>query len=387
MSLLDDPNPLIASSAAKCVFVAAFGTSDWVRDTHKETKLLTVLGLVGTEGQMDLPGVTLDPHQLEMMIEDGSPTDVELAVKYAPLMRNDPAFVYRVLSRTLKVSPHSRVRAACLDSLRASARARDLVTIADTGVICQCVTSDGRNVRIAALRLLGDLPDDEQVINTLLDYLRLAEASRVDVEELSEASRALAKHAARNGRLRKDLVKYVLAQLPRTAEAGFGDSDRQNYYFALLAICEGLGDIEDAGLASRLLALGESFRTPMTLRKQAIRSYGCVARRDEQSVVKLIALLGRNAPELNDSVYAATFAFIAECKKRVQSVRQIYALLPGLLEALQTCWRRETVQLVAVIDSSATRYIRDAVVGAREVLTQYEEFSVTTLAEQISQEN
>lgn len=382
LSLLDDPNPLIASSAAKCIFVAAFGTNDWVRDIEKEAKLLTVLGLVGTEGQMDLPGVTLDSHHLEQMIEAGSPNDVELAVKYAPLMRNDHAFVYRVLSRTLKASSLPRVRAACLDSLRASARARDLVTIADTGIICQCVTSDERNLRIAALRLLGDLPDDEQVINTLLDYLRSAETSRVDVEELGEASRALAKHAARNGRLRKDLARYVLTQLPRTAEAGFGDSDRQNYYFALLAICEGLGDTEDAGLANRLLAFGESFRTPQTLRKQAVRSYGFVARRDAQSVVKLIALLGRNTPELNDSVYAAAFAFIGECKKRVQSVRQIYPALPKLVEALQACWRREFAQLGAVIDSSATRYIRDAIVGGREVLTQYEEFSVATLTKQ-----
>ena len=185
--------------------------------------------------------------------------------------------------------------------------------------------------------------------------------------------------------MRKELARYVLAQLPRSAEASFRHSDRQNYYFALLAICEGLGDSEDAGLASRLLAFGESFRTPQALRRQAIRSYGFVARRDAQSVLKLIALLGRNAPELNDSVYAATFAFISECKKRVQSVRQIYELLPELLETLQTCWRREFVLLGAVIDSSTTRYLRNAIVGGREVLTQYEEFSVTTLAKQTSQ--
>src|SRR5262249_21732523 len=162
------------------------------------------LGLDGSEGQLDLPGVTLDPHQLEAMIDSGTPSDAELAVKYAPMMRSDPAFVYRVLSRTLKSSTVPRVRAACLDSLRASARARDLVTIADTDAICQCVGSAERNVRLAALRLLGELPDDEQVVNTLLDYLRRSERTRIDVEELGEASRALAKHATRNSKLRKD---------------------------------------------------------------------------------------------------------------------------------------------------------------------------------------
>lgn len=379
LALLDDPNPLIASSAAKCVFMAAFGTSDWIRDTQKESKLLAVLGLVGTEGQLDLPGVTLDSHQLEKMIDSGTPSEVELAVKYAPLMRSDSAFVYRVLSRTLKSSTVPRVRAASLDALRASARARDLVTIADTEIICQCVSSAERNVRLAALRLLGELPDDEQVINTLLDYLRSAGTSRVDVEELGEASRALAKHAARNGRLRKELAKYVSGQLPKAPDSGFGDDDRQHYYSALIATCEGLGDLEDASLANRLLAFGESYRTPTALRKQAIRSFGFVARRDAQSVTRLITLLGRNAPELNDAVYAAAFAFVVECKKRVQSVRQVYPVLQQLLDALQTCWRREFPQSLAVIDSSAMRYIRDAVVGVREVMTQYEEFSVTAL--------
>lgn len=379
LALLDDPNPLIASTAAKCVFVAAFGTSDWIRDTHMEDKLLAVLGLVGTEGQLDLPGVTLDSNQLENMIDSGTPSEAELAVRYAPLMRSDPAFVYRVLSRTLKSSTISRVRAACLDALRASPRARDLVTIGDTDVICQCLRSVERNVRLAALRLLGELPDDEQVINALLDYLRTAEKSRVDVEELGEASRAFAKHAARNSRLRKELAKYVSAQLPKNPEAGFGDADRQHYYFALIAICEGLGDSGDASLANRLLSFGESYRTPSALRKQAIRSFGFVAPRDAQSAMTLITLLGRNNPELNEAAYSAAFAFTSECKKRVQSVRQVYPVLQQFLNALLACWKREFPQSLAVIDSSAMRQIRDAIVGVREVITQYEELSGTAL--------
>lgn len=379
MELLDDPNPLIASSAAKCVFLAAFGTADWVRDEQRETKLLSVLGLDGSEGQLDLPGVTLDTHRLEAMIDSGTPSDIELAVKYAPLMRNDPGFVYRVLSRTLKSSAVSRVRAACLDSLRASARARDLVTIADTEVICQCVSAGERNVRLAALRLLGELPDDEQVVNTLLDYLRRSGRERIDVEELGHASRALARHATRNGKLRKQLAKHVLAQLPKAPDAGFGDADQQSYYTALMLICEGLGDANEPNLANRLLSFAESFRTPLALRKQAIRSYGFVARRDAQSATTLTSLLERNALELNEAVYAAASAFVGECKKRVRSVQQVYPVLPHLLSALQVCWKREYPQSLAAIDSSAIRHIRDTVIGVREVMTQYEEFAVAAL--------
>lgn len=374
LALLDDPSSLIASSAARCILMSAFGTPTWDRNPAREEKILARLTSNDAESKLDLPGISLDAMQIERMVLSGSSTEIELAIRYCPILRGEPSVIYGILSRTLKNSAVPRIRSACLDSLRVSPRALDLVTIADTDVICQCARASERNVRIAALRLLGDMPDDEQVVNALMSFVENAKSAGFGDEEVNAAARGVAKHARRSSRLRKELLDSIFGRLPNSPESGFGGPDQQRHFLGLLTICEELGAPNQPGLAMRLLSFSESFRTPLPLRRQSLRAYGAVAPRTADGVLSLVSLLKRNSPDLNDATYAGALKFVEEFKKRVQSVRQVYSALPDLLGALEACWRREVDGNMS-IDPAGARSIRDAVVGIREVVSQYDEFA------------
>ena len=77
---------------------------------------------------------------------------------------DDPHFTYNVLMQRLRTARSPAHRAACLDSLRESPRAINLITIADTDLICEQLQAPNRNVRLAAIRLTGEMPSDEQVV-------------------------------------------------------------------------------------------------------------------------------------------------------------------------------------------------------------------------------
>lgn len=373
--LLDDSNALIASAAARCILICSFGTAHWISTPSREEKILMRLTFAESENNFDLPGISIDSLQIERMVSSGTATEKELAVRYSPMLRTSPATLYNIIIRTLKSAETSRIKSACLDSLRASPRAIDLITIADTDLICQCVDAQERNVQIAALKLLGDMPDDEQVVKKLTGFIGDENNNKTNDDQINAAVKALSKHAKRNTRLKNEVTALLLKRIPKNPSAGFGDSNQQRQLLGLLTICEELGDTAQAALASRLMALAESFKTPAPLRRQAIRSFGAVAPRTPTSVESLISLLKKNSVEFNDATYYSTLAFVNACKRKVQSIRSVYSELPKILETLEACWRREIASSVS-IDPSGAHNIREAVVGIRDVISQYDEFAV-----------
>lgn len=373
--LLDDPNALIASAAARCILICSFGTPHWISTPSREEKILMRLTFADSENTFDLPGISLDPLQIERMVSSGTSTEKELAVRYSPMLRSNPSTLYNIIFKTLKSNESARLKAACLDSLRATPRAIDLITIADTDLICQCVDAPERNIQIAALKLLGDMPDDEQVIKKLTAFIESDSESTADDDQINAAVQALSNHGKRNVRLKEDITTRLLKKIPKTPSAGFGNAAQQRQLFGLLTICEGLGDAAQGALANRLVTLAESYKTPAALRKQAIRSFGAVAPRNPASVTSLISLLKRNSIEFNDATYYSALSFVNACKRKVQSIRNVYSELPKLLNALEACWKREILLSIS-IDPSGAHNIREAIVGIRDVISQYDEFAV-----------
>ena len=371
--LLDDTNDFIASTAAQCVLVNSKALGATSESTATTEKLLTKLSLVSDEGGLSLPGITLDRQHLGLMVASDSKAASELALRYISLVRDDPQFIYQTLVQTLKVSDDPRHKAACLDSLRVSPRAIDLITIADTDLICNLLQASERNVRVAAVRLLGEMPDDEQVIRSLQEYLQALKNTKFRDSEILEVAKALSKHTKRSHSLREQLLQMVSAHLP--GKAGFGDGTEQKHLVALLTICESLDANSDNVLANRLLVMAEDYKTPENIRKHAIRAYGRVCEPSSVSVDHLIRLLGRHDPKLAESLYAACLSLLNQCRRKVEHVRRVYGRLGSLRDQLHTCWQREITLKTESIDLSGARDIRDAIVGIEDLVAQYGEFS------------
>lgn len=373
--LLDDPNELIAATAARCMLANALQGGQWLEEPAVQDKILGKLNQNDQEDELPLRGITLDRETIERLVVSGKKNEVELALRYVPMIRDDDHFVYQMLLHSLRSMKEPRHLAACLDSLRMSPRALDLVTIADTDLICACRMAGERNVRIATLRLLGEMPDDEQVVQNLQDHLTQLASATSKEEEVTETAKALSKHVRRNQRLRLDVLKKLLRQIPKTVDQGFGDDTNQHHLLGLLLVCESIGGVTDQTTAQKLLSFSESFRTPLSIRKQALRVFGRIAEPSVENVATFVRLLKKNDPVLNESTYSASASFVSQCRGKVEYVRRVYGGLDELRIQLCQAWRREISLSPESIDPRGPRDIRDAIVEVEALISSYEEFA------------
>jgi hypothetical protein len=146
----------------------------------------------------------------------------------------------------------------------------------------------------------------------------------------SRGADTISKHARRNPRIRISSLTALLDKLPKRAQDGFGDESNQRHIIALLSVCESIGGVAEDASAWRLKGLADDFRTPLAIRRMALRVFGGIVQPEARSISTFISFLGKDDVRLNEAVYAATASFIAQCRRRVEYVRLIYAELSAL---------------------------------------------------------
>lgn len=370
--LLSDANEFVRSSAARCIMLCDLALPGGDRSALQE-KVLMEINVSEQDENETLAHITLDRHHIERMVNEGNDTKRELALRYMPLIKNDPEFVYRTLINCLKSSTVSRHRAASMDALRVAPRAIDLMTIADTDLVCSCAQAGERNVRIAAIRLLGDMPDDEQVQIALLAALSELSNLRGRENEVFEATKAVAKHSDKNKSLRPHIVNLLKKELP--APGSFGNGGAQNHFASLLHVVESFSGEHNQPLAASLLKLAEDFRTPDMIRQSSIRAFGKLAEPSSANVAHFIRLLRRNDSKLNESVYAGLVSFLGECGRQIIYIRRVQSGLDELAICVQQAWQREVTLFGNRVEVVTARDLRQAASEIDRLLLQYGEFS------------
>ena len=222
------------------------------------------------------------------------------------------------------------------------------------------------------------LPNDEQVVSTLLSVCGMGGDSKVKTrfpDELEEGIKALAEHARKDSTLQRRLVTEVLSALPEPRSQQFGDEQIQRQTRSMLAACEKIGAIVDEEHSRKLLELARDFRTPEALRSQALRVYGRTIRPNAKCISELCYFLKRDDKGMNEASYAAVFWFLAQCRKRVEYVRAVYGELPTLRRELIQVWNREKNRLVDRIDSVGIEDIRQSLSELESLIVSYAEFS------------
>lgn len=373
--LLESSNVVVATEAARCLLLELLRSGRPPEAAPLLERALRTLDRGMTDDRAGAPGpLTIDRSQLESLLQSTDARERELAYRYVPWTQDDHPYVYRVLMHGLRNEEAVALQAACLDSLRASGGARALITIADTDLICTKLTHVSTNVRLAAVKLLGDMPDDEQVVSNLQRHLE-SDVDRTDSAEALEAARALAKHVQRNPRLRDDTLRTVLDKLPRNAADGFGSPPNQRYLEALLLVCESIGGVADNAAAWRLYDLATDYRTPLPIRTRALRVFGRIVEPSSRSVAAISRLLGNADPRLTEASYGAVLSFALHCKRKVEFVRRVFPSLPSILQVLCECWRREETQRQQSINPPSLSNLRDSVVEVTNLMLAYDEFS------------
>lgn len=375
IELLEDSNEWVASLAAECMLINAWQGEVSDRALANQEKILAKLTQGDKEAGTSMEGVTLDRGQVEALIDSSNATESELAIRYLPLVRGDDQYVYQVLTQAIRSPRNARYRAAALDSFRQCQGAMNLITIADTDMICEARQASERNVRLAAIRLLGEMPDDEQVVRNLRAHLDSGRLLGAKEYEIMEAARALSRHVGRNQRLQTEVLASIARELPRNADSGFGDDDRQVYLIGMLFVCEAIGGVVDDAIAERVLVLAESYKTPIEIRRQAIRAFGRLAEPSEARVERVVQWLDKEDLRLLEATYAATASFLAQCRRKVEYSRRVRGTLEKFRSQLCTSWDREKARSPESIDGAGLRSLRDAIVDIEQLMNSYEEFS------------
>ena len=378
LELLEDKNPVISAAAARCILMAGVTAEEF--DSF-EIGILKAVGRWQTSGQpapANRLSLFLDKNGLIDRLNSEDAARVSSGAALLPLADVDDSEIHKLLMTTLREHSDHSVKSARLDSLRLSRSALELVTLAETDYICGLVKEPYRDVRIAVLRVLGMLPNDEQVISTLRVCCGMdsgAASSNPDLEEEEEAFRALAEHARTDTGLQQDLAKIVLGSLPQPDAGQFGDEKRQRHRRNILAACETVGAIVEDRLSSRLLNIALNYRSPRSLRAQAMRVYGKTMLPNVAGVQKLTEIVNRDDRSINDASYAACYWFLVQCRKRVEYVRTVAGEVGELKEALLLAWARETSRRPKSIDPVAIGDIRRALAELEGLRISHEEFS------------
>ena len=378
-TLLDDPNSLVSSSAAECVLTTGISLDD-LRLPEKARILQRAIDRWRPARRPALLGsraVAVSKHTIHDLLGSSNTADVVMGARLLPLSDFETKNAHDVTMGLLIQTNDHRVMRACLDSLCAIEGALDLITLAQTDYICSLAASPYRDVRVGAVKALGMLSNDEQVVSALIDYCGLTEPGRaLDQEETEEGFRALATHARRDVVVQSHMVNFVVDALPRPKAREFGDEARQRQVRSMLLACESIGVVADGRLAARLRALSQDFRTPRALREQALRTYGATVRPNLESIRHLIGVLQqRGVPTLDEACYGAIEGFLAQCRRRVEYVRAVYANLPSLQRELVSCWEREKGRLGDQIDSVRMEKIRGSLSELNSLLVSYSEFA------------
>ena len=380
--LLDDPNALIASAAAQSIILGGIShehvgrsgrnlekaVSRW-RTSHK-----TLQRSISSEQR----AVTLEERYLRTILESGDYSKVAFGARILPLANLDDKQLHKLLFATLVRHVDHDVRRACLDSMTMRGGVLDLITLADRDYLCELVRAEYRDVRIGALRVLGMLPGDEQIVSILLEFCGFhgkEKSVQRFGEEFDEGFRALAEHARSDAKLREKVLEEVLFLLPRPGAKEFGDRGKQSHIRSVMMICERIGAIGNVRLSSRFLELAKSFRTPRRLRSQALRVYGSTVRPSSESIRELEKIVKRKDIILGEASYAACYSLLMQCGKRVEFVRDVYEDLGRLKLALVEAWKRESGRIVDQVDSIGVGNIRRALGEVEVLLHSYEQYA------------
>ena len=377
-ALLDDTSQLIATSAAHCILVAGLSREQF------ESRSIAVRKAVAkwqsSDRILDVGRVTLRLHGsfLQKLLDSEDVVDVAFSASLVPLGEFNSNQAHKLLIGTLRKNTNHQVIKACLDALRSKDGALDLITLAETDYICSLVNSNYRDVRIGAIKVLAKLPNDEQVVSTLLSVCGIgvsgAHRGR-QPDEVEEGIRALTEHARKDAALQRVLVDDILSALPDPKSQQFGDAERQMHVRSMLVACEKIGAVVDERRSAKLLELAKSFRTPKELRAQALRVYGRTVRPHKGCVGELIFFLERDEVSISEASYAAVFWFLAQCRKRVEYSRSVYAELPQLRSALIDVWLKEKERVLDRIDSVGIEDIRRSLSELESIIVSYSEFS------------
>lgn len=361
VACLDDSNTAISSSAARALLE---GGVEPLAPNNRQLvdKCLRVWGLTRQIEKDRILHVNVEKAHVERLLVSDTLSDRILGIRLLPWLQRDDAFVLNTILAVLRAKADGSLHRAALVSLRQAERARSALTLADADILLRALSHKERDIRIGSARALMHVGGD-YVADQLLVY-----ASRARQDEYREALTSLVSGRTKNPKVRAFVLAEMKTRVRSPGAGAFGDQKRQREIRALLRAAEQFEGDASPELERLLVQLVDSYKTPKSIRSQAVRTYAGVSI-PSMRVITRLQKWSANA-DLDETVAGESMlVFLRRCRTKVEYVTSVKAALPTVVEALSTMWG--TMRSRGAAAEAALRALRKAIREAQTMHAAY----------------
>lgn len=293
------------------------------------------------------------------------------------IVEDDPVAVHRTLFDCLRAETDNIAIEAILNALASYPAAIRAASLSDTDCVCSLIGDAHQNVRTAAARALRSFAPLQPVTDSLKK--RFYELADVHSREADEVTKSVATHAVDDHSCRQVLIRQLTRVLQR-------DSIRWNRKWIgilsrLLLACDQAGAQVSGGLAGRIIALVDDFKTPDEIRRQAMRFYGQACPTTAAAASSIANEFRAPDPGRRLAAYRSAGRFLSRCRVRVETVQAIREALLRMSDQLVRAWKLEAGTPTNKLDSPPLREIRSCLLTIKSTLASYDEFARRLSAE------
>jgi hypothetical protein len=277
---------------------------------------------------------------------------------------------------------HEEVVAA-LGALRVASGAQRLVTLEDLRGIGRLTRGGTKDVRIAALRVLGECVGSDEALMTLLNC---AEREDLKADEYRQIIRGLGRTGQESVAAHGHLVRQASRRLKSGVEKKGAAAGAESIPFGrpparpttlvelLRALRDSTLEIPPA-LASELQRAIKGHQFEAFVKAECLLTLVATATPAGALVEFLVQLIESPASELTSGACSAVTAFIRRIRRRLDHVRSVYPWLESLGKALRKRYDRVSKSEDSADDSRAEE-LRRSIEQVESLLHSYDEFAV-----------
>lgn len=373
IDLLEDNNNFVQSYAAKTIISSNL---DNYKDRNLLDKALKKWNLISHPIDINVGSrLSIDKEYIRELFMSSELEKIKNGIRLLQVLHREEVFIYVNVFKILKKNQDHEIQTLCMNTLKMNIDVLKLITLSDMDYLIGLLNSKYKDVRIAVLSVLRKFPYSDLIYVAVKDHLENMEQDGSKSSEISACMRIIVKQSKKNTVLRDFIYGMLDKNIAYVQMHGFGKAHEQSDLRAFLRGFEETGGIVSRETSDRLWKLANSHKTPKEIKKQALKTFGCLVKPSQDSYEKLIKYIQNPVLQYKNAAYSACYNLIRNSRTRIEYIKNIYSKLNDFNEALCSRWENEINYSSNDIDDPALNYLRDSILEIEKISASYIEFS------------
>lgn len=370
---LNDEHIFIATSAANALLSMGYS---WNVTSDQNTIILRALKQVQRTNQpqsiFDLP-LHAEKEKVEELLSSPKAEDRLFALGLLPWLKHEERYVIERCVEVIRLSNDRFEVASALSSLRLAPSVRELLKYGEVDSIINCLTAKTRDVRIAAIRLIGSIGKKDSILPSLLEHAKNCTRN----SEYRFTIRAIVE-TTKDDRTAQNLIyEHLLEYFKRSATKS---SDDESNVVELLRACQQYeGLVQPDAILPFLKKIAKEFSETFRVRREAISALASIIPFENSHIEYLLKLVKSPPAKLGGPVANSVMTFLDRARKKVTTIRAVLPYIDDIENALVEQMTKILEQPPSRNVESRLRDLRLAIESTQHLRSSYSEFSQRSL--------